>query len=197
MAIYAALRASNLQLAVLADHDRIDVAQHLVARSRDDGIAIELLVGEEITTSQGHLLGVGLTAGVAAGYSLADTVAAVHDQGGIALVAHPLLPIEIAASAALLIELAEGDPRHRPEGLEAMHPVAAWLPGWRGRVERLARRWGYAIVGGSDAHLGHSVGRVWTGYVGSTEADLLAAIRGRATWTDGRRAPIRDVFGHH
>src|SRR5664280_3183501 len=194
-AVYAALRASDLQAAVLTDHNRIDVARELVARSRDEGLSIVLLVGEEITTREGHLLGVGLTARVPAGLSLADAVAAVHDQGGIAVVAHPLLPTSMAASARLLVELAEGDPRQRPDALEAMHPVAAWMPGWRGRVERLAQRCGYAVVGGSDAHAARSVGRVWTGFHGATTTELVAAIRARETWTEGRRIPVRDLFG--
>jgi predicted metal-dependent phosphoesterase TrpH len=170
------------------------VARELVARSRDEGLSIVLLVGEEITTREGHLLGVGLTARVPAGLSLADAVAAVHDQGGIAVVAHPLLPTSMAASARLLIELAEGDPRQRPDALEAMHPMAAWLPGWRRRVERLAQRCGYAVVGGSDAHVARSVGLGRTCFPGNTEAALMAAIRGRETWAEGRRYPIRDVF---
>jgi predicted metal-dependent phosphoesterase TrpH len=192
--MYAALRASDLQVAVLADHDRIDVAQGFVARSLDEGIPIDLVVGEEITTRHGHLVGVGLTSLVPAWLSLAEAVAAVHEQGGIAVVAHPLLPAPISASTRVLVELAEGDVRSRPDGLEAMHPWAAWLPGWRRRVERLAERCGYAVVGGSDAHAARSIGRAWTGFHGQTQAELMAAIRARETWTDGRREPLRDIF---
>jgi len=194
MAMYKALRTSDLRLAVLTDHNRVDVARELAARSRDEGIPIALVVGEEITTHGGHLLGVGLTARVPAGLSLAEAVAAVHDQGGIAVVAHPLLPAYMAASARLLVELAEGDPRQRPDALEAMHPMAAWMPGWRRRVERLAQRCGYAVVGGSDAHVARLVGRGRTCFHGETEAALMTAIRARETWAEGRRYPIRDVF---
>ena len=194
MAMYKALRTSDLRLAVLTDHNRVDVARGLVARSRDEGLPIVLLVGEEITTREGHLLGVRLTARVPAGLSLADAVAAVHDQGGIAVVAHPLLPTSMAASARLLIELAEYDRRRRPDALEAMHPMAAWVPGWRRRVERLAQRCGYAVVGGSDVHVARSVGLGQTCFHGDTEADLMAAIHDRETWAEGRRYPIRDVF---
>jgi predicted metal-dependent phosphoesterase TrpH len=192
--MYAALRRSGLQVAVLADHDHVDVAQGLVARSRDDGLAIELLVGEEITTTQGHLVGVGLCALVPAGLTMADAVAAVHDQGAVAVVAHPLLPIRLATSARLLVQLAEADARHRPDALEAMHPTAAWWPGWRRRVERLARRCGYAVVGGSDAHVARSIGRGRTGFRGVTADDMVAAIRARETWAEGRRYAVRDVL---
>ena len=160
----------------------------------DEGVPIEIVVGEEITTRGGHRVGGGLAAVVPAGLALAEAVAAVHDQGGIAVVAHPLLPGTMAASARLLVELAEGDPRSRPDALEAMHPMAAWVPGWRRRVEGLAQRCRYAIVGGSDAHVPRSVGRGRTGFHGDTVADLMAAIRGRETWAEGRPYPLRDIF---
>ena len=54
------------------------------------------------------------------------------------MVAHPLLPPYVAASARRLAELADGDRRCRPDALETMNPAAAWVPGWRRRVERLA-----------------------------------------------------------
>jgi histidinol phosphatase-like PHP family hydrolase len=72
--------------------------------------------------------------------------------------------------------------------------MAAWVPGWRRRVERLVRRCGYAVVGGSDAHVARSVGFGRTCFDGETEAELTAAIRERETWAEGRRYPIRDVF---
>lgn len=197
MAIYAAIRASGLQVAVLTDHDRIAVARELVARSRDDGLPTELVAGEEISTRDGHLLGIGLSSRVPYGLTLAESVAAIHDQGGVAVVAHPLLPTSISASGRLLVELAEGDVVRRPDALEAMHPTAMWLPGWRRRVERLAERCGYAIVGGSDAHSARSVGRVRTTFPGSSEADLVAAIRGRETRTEGQAHSLRDIFRGH
>ena len=191
---YAALLASGLKVAVLADHDRIDVAQELVARSREEKTSIELVVGEEITSRAGHLLGIGLSSRIPRGLSLLESVAAVHEQGAIAVVAHPLLPIWTAASEETLTFLAEGDPRSRPDALETMHPLAAWFPRWRRRVEALAERCGYAVVGGSDAHVARSVGLGRTGFHGTTAADLFAAIRARETWAEGKRAPLRDAL---
>jgi hypothetical protein len=191
--IYAALLASGLRVAVLADHDRIDVAQELVARSRDEGASIELIVGEEITTREGHLLGIGLTSLVPAGMPLDETVATIHDQGGLAVVAHPLLPPYLAATSDRLARLGDGDQRCRPDALEAMNPVAAWIPGWRRRVDRLARRCGYGVVGGSDAHRAEALGRGRTGFLGEDAAALVRAIRARETWVEGRRSALRDI----
>lgn len=193
-AFYAALIASDLDVAVLADHDAVDVAQELVARSRAERTTIDLVVGEEITSHRGHVLGIGLSARVPGGLSLVETIAAIHEQGALAVVAHPTLPIWTSVSATTVVALAEGDPRERPDALEAMHPLAAWLPGWRRRVEELATRCGYAVVGGSDAHRATSVGRGRTVFPGTSAADLFAAIRAGTTWAEGRRAPFRDIF---
>lgn len=193
-AFYAALVASDLDVAVLADHDGIEVARDLVARSQAERTSIDLIVGEEITSRHGHVLGLGLSARVPGGLSLVETIAAIHEQDALAVVAHPTLPIWTSVSAATLVTLANGHPRERPDALEAMHPLAAWLPGWRRRVEELATRCGYAVVGGSDAHRATSVGRGRTVFPGTSAADLLAAIRAGRTWAEGRRAPFRDIF---
>jgi hypothetical protein len=97
-------------------------------------------------------------------------------------------------SAATVVALAHGDRASRPDALEAMHPLVAWLPGWRRRGEELATRCGYAVVGGSDAHRAGSVGRGRTVFPGTSAADLFAAIRAGTTWAEGRRAPFLDIF---
>lgn len=193
-AFYAVLLASDLDVAVLADHDRIAVAQELAHRAREEGASIELVVGEEITSRRGHVLGIGLTAIVPPFLSLAETIAAVHEQGAIAVVAHPLMPIWTAASEEAIVALAQGDPRSRPDALEAMHPTAAWFPRWRGRVERLAARTGAAVVGGSDAHSVRSIGRGWTTFDGTSAADLVTAIRAGTTRPGGTRTPLRNLL---
>jgi predicted metal-dependent phosphoesterase TrpH len=193
-AFYAALLASDLDVAVLADHDRIVVARELAQRARQEHASIELVVGAEITSRRGHVLGIGLTEVVPPFLSLAETIAAVHEQGAIAVVAHPLLPIWTSASEQALVALADGDPRSRPDALEAMHPTAAWFPRWRGRVERLAARTGLAVVGGSDAHSIRSIGRGWTGFDGTSAADLYGAIRAGTTRVGGTRTPLRNLL---
>ena len=54
---------------------------------------VEIVVGEEITTRGGHLLGLFLERRVPPLKSLRWSIEAVHDQGGIAIPAHPLVPL--------------------------------------------------------------------------------------------------------
>jgi hypothetical protein len=189
-AFLAAVRAAGLDLVGLASHDRVDVALDLAARGADAGF--ELVVGEEVTTREGHLVGLGLTARVAPGKSLGDTIAAVHAQGGLAIVAHPLLAMPNSASATVLRALADGPPDRRPDAIESLNARAAWLPGYRRRVERLAAEAGYAVVGASDAHRPANIGRAVTRYPGRSFADLREAIAAGQTVAEGRAYGLRD-----
>ena len=138
-------------------------------------------------------MGLGLRALVARGGSLGDTIAEIHDQGGLAIVAHPLLATPTSARATILRELAEGRPDRRPDALEVFNTRVAWLPGYRRRVERLAAAAGYAAVGGSDAHRPANIGRGLTRYPGRTLADLRAAIAAGETFGEGNAYGLRDL----
>ncbi len=80
-----ALRVGLTHLAI-TDHERIDGAQ----RARDLAPpALQVIVGEEIRTADGDLLGLFLEGPVPPGLSAADTAAAIHEQGGLVGLPHP------------------------------------------------------------------------------------------------------------
>ena len=189
--VLAALPTTGLDLIGLTDHDRIDLAVELASRGADVGLA--LVVGEEVTTREGHVLGLGLRTLVVPGRGLGDTVAEIHAQGGIAVVAHPLLSIPISTSRTVLETLAHGRPERRPDAVEGFNARVAWLPGYRRRLRTLAADAGYAIVGGSDAHRSADVGRGMTRYRGKTLADLAAAIAAGETAVEGRPYGLREL----
>ena len=190
-AFLAALLAAGLDLVGLTDHDRINIALELAARGADAGLA--LVVGEEVTTREGHVVGLGLRALIAPGRGLGDTIAEIHAQGGLAIVTHPLLPTPTSASRTILLALAQGRPDQRPDAIEAFNPRAAWLPGYRRRGEGLAADAGYAVVGGSDAHRPGNIGRGVTRYRGRSLADLGAAIAAGETLVEGRAYGLREL----
>jgi predicted metal-dependent phosphoesterase TrpH len=186
-----ALPAAGLDLVGLTDHNRIDFAAEIAARGIDAGLA--LVVGEEITTREGHVLGLGLRSLIVPGGGLGDAIAGIHAQGGIAIVAHPLLPIPGSTSRAVLATLAQGRPDRRPDAIEGFNWRVAWLPGYRRRVERLAADAGYAVVGGSDAHRPADAGRGVTRYRGATLADLAGAIAAGETAVEGGPDGLRGL----
>ena len=92
----------TLDVVAIADHERIDAAQAARHIALDRGLPVEIVVGEEITTRGGHLLGLFLERRVPPLKSLRWSIEAVHDQGGIAIPAHPLVPLHLSAQGWVL-----------------------------------------------------------------------------------------------
>ena len=78
------LRNKKLDYIAVTDHDRIDFALHLHQK-----IGPQIIVGQEITTSQGELIGLFLTRPVQTGLSARDTALAIKAQHGLVYVPHP------------------------------------------------------------------------------------------------------------
>lgn len=78
------LDTKKLDYIAVTDHDRIDFALQLQAELGD-----HIIVGEEITSSEGEIIGLFLTKRVKPGMSAAQTTQAIHDQGGLVYIPHP------------------------------------------------------------------------------------------------------------
>jgi predicted metal-dependent phosphoesterase TrpH len=104
------------------------------------------------------------------------TIAEIHEQGGLAIPAHPLVPYPLCAQGWVLRRLLrDPDPRVRPDAIEAFNPTMLGRP-WHGRVVRFAEEHGLATVGNSDAHQALAIGTGWSTFPGRTAADLRRAI---------------------
>jgi len=121
-----------------------------------------------------------------------ESIARVHDQGGIAIVAHPLVPYPLCASAETIHRLLnESDTVFHPDAIEAFNPTTAGMR-WTRRVPAFVAESGVAGVAGSDAHRAASVGQAVTVFPGTTPDDLRAAILARTTTWEGDFYPWRE-----
>jgi hypothetical protein len=153
--------------------------------ARDLGHRVEVIVGEEVSTLGGHLLGLFLTERVRPLRGMRTTIAEIHEQGGLAIPAHPLVPYPLCAQGWVLRRLlSDRDPRVRPDAIEAFNPTMLGRP-WHGRVVGFAERHGLAVVGNSDAHQATSIGTGWSTFPGRTADDLRQAILEGATHQHG------------
>ena len=170
-----------LDIVAITDHERIDAALAGREIARDRGMRVAVIVGEEITTRGGHLVGLFLEEAVPPWKSLENSIEAVHDQGGLALPAHPFVPLHLCAQGfALRRLLASDNPAVRPDALETFNPTA--LGKWgHSRSVRFASEFGLACVGNSDAHIKTAVASAWTTFPGRTPDDYRAAIEARTT----------------
>jgi predicted metal-dependent phosphoesterase TrpH len=165
-----------LDVIAIADHERIDAAIAARRMALDRGLHVAVVIGEEITTRGGHLLGLFLERPVPALRGLRWSIEAVHDQGGLAIPAHPLVPYPLCAQGFMLRRLlASDDPAVRPDAIETFNPTA--LGRYRhARVVDFAAEHGLAQVGSSDAHAASAVGAGWTTFPGRSPDDVRAAI---------------------
>lgn len=165
-----------LDVIAIADHERIDAALAGRQLARDRGLRLEVVVGEEVSTRGGHLLALFLETPVPSLRSLQWTIEAVHDQGGIAIPAHPLAPHPMCAQGSALRKLLASDnPAVRPDAIETFNPTAFGKVR-HDAVVRFAREHRLPLVGNSDAHIVDAVGSCWTTFPGRTGEDYRRAI---------------------
>jgi predicted metal-dependent phosphoesterase TrpH len=172
---------TDLDVIAITDHERIDAALAGRSIARDRGLPIEVVVGEEVTTLGGHLLALWIERPIRPYRSLGRTIADVHEAGGVAIPAHPLVPYPLCAQGWVLRRLLDDpDEAVRPDALETFNPTALGRP-WHDRVVRFADQQHLAHIGNSDAHALEAVGSGWTTFRGRTADELRAAIADGAT----------------
>jgi predicted metal-dependent phosphoesterase TrpH len=165
----ARLAGSGLAVAAVTDHDTIEGA--LRVEEALAGRGPEIVLGSEVSSADGHVLALFVTRDVPPGLSAAATIAAIHDQGGLAVAAHPYsLALGVGDLAGSLpfdgIEMRNGSPLMGLSNARARRRLARAAP---------------ARVGGSDAHLALAAGWIHTVFPGTGAADLRAAIVARLT----------------
>jgi predicted metal-dependent phosphoesterase TrpH len=82
-------RCLDLDVIAIADHERIEAAVECQRLAQQRGSRVDVVVGEEVTTRSGHLLGLFLQVRLRRNLRLETTVAEIHEQGGVAIVPHP------------------------------------------------------------------------------------------------------------
>ncbi len=173
--------STDLDVIAITDHERIDAAVVGRAMAQDRGLRADVVVGEEVTTLGGHLLALYVDRPIRQYRSLRTTILAVHEAGGLAIPAHPLVPFPLCAQGWVLRRLlADPDPAAHPDALETFNPTSLGKP-WHRRVVRFADENGLAHIGNSDAHALEAIGMGWTTFTGRDGADLRRAIETGAT----------------
>lgn len=178
--IVSRCRALGLHGAAVCDHDRV-LAEDAAF---DDFL---LIPGVEVSTEQGHLLGLFVTAPIET-RAFRQAAEAIHAQGGLAVLAHPFEHIR------------------DPERLTPLVPLLDGVEVWNSRAERknpranqqaltFAAQHGLPYFAGSDAHVPQEIGNA----VLSVQVEevtlpaVKAALLAGNVHITGRRSPARYV----
>src|SRR6266581_686932 len=92
-----AIARTDLRVIAVTDHDTLEGALRAAERAAKTG-GIEVVIGEEVSSRDGHILGLFLERRVRPGMSAAATLHAIHDQGGLAIAPHPFWRTQRRAS---------------------------------------------------------------------------------------------------
>jgi predicted metal-dependent phosphoesterase TrpH len=137
--------ARNRGLAAIAVTDHGTIRGGLLACKANRDGDVSVIVGAEIRTEYGDVLGLFLEEEVVA-RRFDDAVSEIHAQGGLVVLAHPYRGHLSPGRLAGRVDLIEGfNSRSRPSA--------------NTRSMRLARICGKGAVGGSDAHTYAEIGR--------------------------------------
>jgi len=78
---------AELDVVAVTDHDEIDASHEAVEAAPDYGLTA--IPGVEVSTADGHLIGLGVEEKPSSGQPVESTIEAVREQGGIAVIPHP------------------------------------------------------------------------------------------------------------
>ncbi len=143
-----ACRRKGLSCVAVTDHDTIRGA--LAVRELAD---FPVVVGEEIRSAGGEILGLFLMEEVPDGLLPEETIARVKAQGGLVGIPHPYDRLRGALRHEDMVRL-----RDRIDFIEVLNARIVFASD-NGRARRFAEENGLAMSAGSDAHCAWEVGR--------------------------------------
>ncbi len=191
---------TNLAVIALTDHDVIEGA----LRARDlwakGSYRFDFVVGEEISTREGHMLALFIQKRIAPGLSMERSIDLVHEQGGLAIVAHPLNRIFRHSCQREVLDRIYASRDVWLDGIETWN--ASFCGIYANRVAMSATReiYGWPELGNSDAHTLSSIGRGCTWFEGSSALDVRSAIECGESAPGGQLWRVNDYLrlaGHH
>jgi len=150
-------RAAEVGLDVVAVTDHNEIAGGLEALALAERYGVRVIVGEEVKTSEGEVIGLFLTERIPGGLTFAETIAEIKRQGGIVYVPHPFDRMHMVPGSLLLkANLTDVDV------IEVFNSRIAY-PGFNERAVRFAERHRVPAAAGSDAHVLAGLGTALTG----------------------------------
>lgn len=163
--LLAVARRRGIDRLAVTDHNNLEGA--LEAHSMDPD---RIIVGEEIWTTQGELLGYYLTEPVPAKLSPMETIERLRAQGAVISVSHPLDPMRGGAWD-------EAELREILPYVDAVEVFNArgFIRAANRRAAELAREFGLPGTAGSDSHAYLEVGRTRLRLPAFTDAEGMRA----------------------
>ena len=171
---------TDLDLIAITDHDTIEGALEAKAVAENNHYRFKVIVGEEISSSEGHILGLFLRKTVPAGLPAHQVLHEIHTQGGIAIASHPFEHSRLNNPKVIIMDGVGATTlikeRHHFDGIEIVNATPT-LDNENIRAAALNKTLlGLAETGSSDAHIKEAIGHGFTLFEGHSPEDFKKAI---------------------
>jgi predicted metal-dependent phosphoesterase TrpH len=165
----------GIDCVAVTDHNEIEGAFVIekLAREKADG-KLKVVIGEEVKTLEGEIIGLFLKEFVPRNLTPEDTVRAIHDQGGVAVVPHPY---DIFRRSVIKPDALERV-KHSVDAIEGFN-CRNILERHDNRAKGLARGVAKPMTVGTDSHSPWELGGAWLEMDDfETPQDFLDALKG-------------------
>jgi predicted metal-dependent phosphoesterase TrpH len=180
----------DLDVIAITDHDTIEGALRAADYAAGVRLAPKVVIGEEVSSRHGHILGLFLERRVRPGLSAAATIAAIHDQGGLAVAAHPFWRTGRQARGRVVHGVGWWAAELDFDAIEVENSTPGFYL-FNQMAHRLCEAADRAELGNSDAHILDAIGRAYTSFPGRGPRALRTAIElGRTTAQRERYRPM-------
>ncbi|HEX2863802.1 MAG TPA: PHP-associated domain-containing protein, partial [Deinococcales bacterium] len=169
----ARLRARGITVQAVTDHNEIWGAQRLAEMCA--GTDLTIIVGEEVSSRDGEIIGLFLRDCIPPGLSAEETVEAIRAQGGLVSLPHGFDPLKRHRLTPQARERVQGS-------LDIVETFNARIsrPSWNRAAAEFAAERRLAAASGSDAHRVADFGEAWVDTPRRAIAkpeDLMLALR--------------------
>ena len=149
-------RLAGLDAVCVTDHNLTAAAAAAAAAAARGELGVRIIVGEEIRTPSGDVIGLFLTERIPYVLPLAEVVTRIRDQGGLVYVPHPFDQVRSSLGRVLPKLCAAGD----VDVIEVFNAKIA-DQSLNARAAELAREFSLPGGAGSDAHDAPGVGAAY------------------------------------
>lgn len=189
LALYG--RKRGLDGVAVTDHDCLDSALKICSR-----IDFLILPGMEVSSLDGHIVGLNVGKAVPRGLTAEETVEKIHDSGGIAIACHPssLFKGSGGGNRGSLGQRVSS----KFDAIEVINSSAIPFRYSVNRSEKLASKLSIARVAGSDAHYAPEIGFAYTAIDAKANPDdIISAIKKGRCEPFGRGIPLTMRLKRH
>ena len=138
--------SKSIKILSITDHDSLEGYRRAKKIIFQKNLDVLLIPGCEISTKDGHVLAYGISKEIPKKLAAEETVQKIHEQGGVAVVAHPFMIFSLKSKIAKI-------------HFDALEGYNSSIPGKANtKAREAADKLGLPCIAGSDAHLSSSIG---------------------------------------